>query len=583
MGGHPRPALAAFSLALHHRNSVTGLLIQATCRFYAALCLLAICDGAPTTQRQALLAKVAQIQARFRTWSRQAPANFELYTALIEAERSRILGHWDAAEADYNRAIALARTQGHGPVLALAHELAARSYRQQHRLQRAAAALKQAHRAYQDWGAEAKAEALAADYPEILRPGLSGVARPQREAIALVPSPLDGNLSPLLRACQRLIPLTTDREALTLAILQGVAELVPADRMLLLTPELSPESGQVTTLQWRVQIKGQRQSQQSLWVKRSPQNDPRPAKTLAQLPPIFATAFRQGMAVSGPRQTAQLHPNPYLSSPHLFCLRLGLPSNPMALLYVESAVALAPPQQQQFELLGQQAAIALSHARTQDVLTQALDQHTEAMYQEVAERHLTEQQLAQQLERAQIIATVTQKIRASLDPGTLLQAAAATIGSAFQSSRCVIHRHRAGETGTLPLVAEYLAPGCVSLQNYPLPIKRNPYAQATLEQEGVVALNNIYSHAMENPARVFFLHTQTKSLLAIKTCHQGNTNGILALHQCDRFRQWSADEIDLFCALADPVGVGHAQVQQLEAEQQQRQALEAAKAKIEKL
>ncbi|NJN59300.1 MAG: response regulator [Leptolyngbyaceae cyanobacterium SL_5_9] len=64
-----------------------------------------------------------------------------------------------------------------------------------------------------------------------------------------------------------------------------------------------------------------------------------------------------------------------------------------------------------------------------------------------------------------------------------------------------------------------------------------------------------------------------KSMLAVRTSYNNEPNGIIELHQCDRFRRWTADEIELLEAVAAQVGIALTQAHLLEQEKHQRQEL----------
>ncbi|NJR66183.1 MAG: response regulator [Leptolyngbyaceae cyanobacterium CRU_2_3] len=73
-----------------------------------------------------------------------------------------------------------------------------------------------------------------------------------------------------------------------------------------------------------------------------------------------------------------------------------------------------------------------------------------------------------------------------------------------------------------------------------------------------------------------------KSMLAIRTSYQQQPNGILGLHQCDRFRTWTEEEIELLEAVADQVGIALAQARLLDQEIQQREQLTLQNFTLEK-
>ncbi len=62
-------------------------------------------------------------------------------------------------------------------------------------------------------------------------------------------------------------------------------------------------------------------------------------------------------------------------------------------------------------------------------------------------------------------------------------------------------------------------------------------------------------------------------MLTVRTSYQGNPNGIISLHQCDRFRQWTQEETQLLEAVAAQLGIALAQAELLEQETRQREEL----------
>ncbi|NJK28382.1 MAG: response regulator [Coleofasciculaceae cyanobacterium SM2_3_26] len=69
---------------------------------------------------------------------------------------------------------------------------------------------------------------------------------------------------------------------------------------------------------------------------------------------------------------------------------------------------------------------------------------------------------------------------------------------------------------------------------------------------------------------------QLKSMLAVRTSYQGEPNGVLVLHQCDRWRSWTTEEVELLEAVAAQVGIALAQARLLEDEAEARKAADAA-------
>ncbi len=74
---------------------------------------------------------------------------------------------------------------------------------------------------------------------------------------------------------------------------------------------------------------------------------------------------------------------------------------------------------------------------------------------------------------------------------------------------------------------------------------------------------------------------QIKSMLAIRTSYQGEANGSIGLHQCDNYREWTRDEIELLESVAAQVGIALAQARLLEQETQQKQELTIKNSQLE--
>ena len=74
---------------------------------------------------------------------------------------------------------------------------------------------------------------------------------------------------------------------------------------------------------------------------------------------------------------------------------------------------------------------------------------------------------------------------------------------------------------------------------------------------------------------------QIKSILAIRTSYQGESNGSIGLHQCNYYRQWTRDEIELLESVAAQVGIALAQAHLLQQETQQKQELTIKNSQLE--
>jgi signal transduction histidine kinase len=131
-----------------------------------ALTLAALHDGAPATERPALLGRLEQELQRFEVWAENCPENFFNRYALVSAEVARIENRPLEAEQWYERAIRSARENGFVQNEGLAYELASHFYRDRGYGLFADAYLREACTCYRRWGAEGKARQLEQRYPQ---------------------------------------------------------------------------------------------------------------------------------------------------------------------------------------------------------------------------------------------------------------------------------------------------------------------------------------------------------------------------------------------------------------------------------
>ena len=193
--------------------------------------------------------------------------------------------------------------------------------------------------------------------------------------------------------------------------------------------------------------------------------------------------------------------------------------------------------------------------------------------EDITEQKQAESALRRQFHSTLLLKQITEAIRESLDTKQIFQTAATQIGQTFQVNRCLIHTYIATPTAQLPVVAEYLEPGYGSILDLEIPIIGNSYMQQLLATEQAIASPDVYAEPLLQAAAPICRQIGVKSILAIRTSYQNQPNGIIELHQCDSFRDWTEDEIELLEAAAAQVGLALAQARLLEQEMQQRQKL----------
>jgi PAS domain S-box-containing protein len=190
--------------------------------------------------------------------------------------------------------------------------------------------------------------------------------------------------------------------------------------------------------------------------------------------------------------------------------------------------------------------------------------------------------LEHQIQRVLLQERITREIRSTLKPQQIFQTAADQIGQTFGVNRCIIHTYITQPFPRIPQVAEYLEPGYSSMKFLEFPVIGNAHAQLVLSQDQAVKSDDVYNDPllarMSDPIQQLNL----KSLLVVRTSYQGKPNGIIALQQCNRFRNWTEDEINLLEAVAVQMGIALAQANLLEQEKQQRRELARQNHALEK-
>ena len=151
-----------------------------------------------------------------------------------------------------------------------------------------------------------------------------------------------------------------------------------------------------------------------------------------------------------------------------------------------------------------------------------------------------------------LLTQVTRKIRRSLDLETIWQQTVDSLGKVFSVSRCVILSHNAQKT-YLQVEAEYHQPKTKSILGFTFDWQAEPYFQQALEAAYPIAVDRLVSDAFDS-----------KSVLMVATSYNNQSNAIICLQQCDRYRSWTTAEIESLKELSEHVGtaIAHATLYQ---------------------
>lgn len=190
--------------------------------------------------------------------------------------------------------------------------------------------------------------------------------------------------------------------------------------------------------------------------------------------------------------------------------------------------------------------------------------------------------LERQIHRVLLSERITQEIRSSFQPEQIFQTAATQIGEAFSVERCLIHTYIDHPSPQIPIVAEYKQAALESMLGREIPVIGNPHAELLLSQDRAIASDNVYTDPLLEAASPLALKLGLKSMLAVRTSYQEKVNGVIAIQQYERFRNWTDDEIEVIESLGAQLGIAIAQANLLEQEKQQRWELATQNHALEK-
>ena len=198
------------------------------------------------------------------------------------------------------------------------------------------------------------------------------------------------------------------------------------------------------------------------------------------------------------------------------------------------------------------------------------------------ERKQAEVALEQQLWREQLLGRITQHIRQDLDVQAIFQRTATEVRHAFIASRCNIFIYDEFPQPRCILVAEDYLPEFPNYGQVEIPVEDTLFFHQLLSQPHPLASFNVFEEPLLESIYPLCHRNHLKSLLIVQTAYKGHVNGVISLDQCDRFREWSMDEVKLLEEVAIQVGIALSQAKLLEQEKYQRQQLADKNSRLEK-
>lgn len=169
--------------------------------------------------------------------------------------------------------------------------------------------------------------------------------------------------------------------------------------------------------------------------------------------------------------------------------------------------------------------------------------------------------------RELLVNNLTMAIRASLSLPEVLSTATRELGLALGASRVHLHLYDP-ENPISPVEHEYVAPGCNSISAF-----RNSYddpvGQHLLRSSKPLVIADSLNHyegaaevsaAVRKHARLVYVRSQIAYPLIV----EGLFRGVLCIHQTDRLRFWTEDELSLVHSVAERLAIGMAQAELFE-------------------
>ncbi|MGD1906371.1 MAG: response regulator [Leptolyngbyaceae cyanobacterium] len=244
---------------------------------------------------------------------------------------------------------------------------------------------------------------------------------------------------------------------------------------------------------------------------------------------------------------------------------------------LNDADALSEPQQSLWQRLGIRSSILVPLVGAQEqVAVLALHQCGQPRAWEGSEMQLlvtvsdqaalalvqasTYEQVQALARREQLINTLTQAIRSSLEPEAIFAAITQELGQALQVDGCALSLWTANaeyvecvglyeppEPGDISVAGTATTVG-TALPRSQVPIHTNPVLQQVLDTQQPVALDDLSQHP--EMAVQDSLRAPARSLLIVPLVADGKILGSISLRQTQQPRSWQPEEIDLAQAVA---------------------------------
>jgi DICT domain-containing protein/signal transduction histidine kinase len=173
--------------------------------------------------------------------------------------------------------------------------------------------------------------------------------------------------------------------------------------------------------------------------------------------------------------------------------------------------------------------------------------------------------LAAKQQKEQLLNSVTDAVRRSLNTKQILQVAVKKLGEGLGVCRCIVYRcHENDSTATIE--REFTSPGIKSVKNQKWQLANNPLFEEAIASTETISVDNtlederVNQIAEENGTGEFFQNLiqnyAISSWLLVPIFYHSKLLGVMELHHCETVPiAWKADDIALVDAIATQVGV----------------------------
>lgn len=169
--------------------------------------------------------------------------------------------------------------------------------------------------------------------------------------------------------------------------------------------------------------------------------------------------------------------------------------------------------------------------------------------------------------RESLVNHLTTAIRASLSLPEVLSTATRELGRALNASRVHVHLYHP-DNPVSTVEHEFVAEGCRSLSHLSVSFA-DPIGRNLLQYSQPIVIDDALKYEGGAPEfsaaiRAHAEHTGVRSQIDYPLVVKGIFRGVLCIHQCDRVRNWTDDELALVHAVAERLTIGIAQAELFE-------------------